>query len=58
MDGSVSPAAVPLSGRPVHDDVDPEDLHGIEGVGEVHEGGQGDESEGRNAPAEKGKSSY
>lgn len=41
----------PLCGRPVHDDVDPQDLHGVEGAGQVAHGGQGDEAQGRDAPA-------
>ena len=41
---------LPLRRGSIHDDIDPEDLHGIEGVGEVHEGGQGDEGEGSNTP--------
>lgn len=44
-------ASVPLGRRPVHDDVDPQDLHGVERVGEVHQRGQGDERQGRDAPA-------
>ncbi len=41
---------LPLGWRPIHNDVDPEDLHGIQRVGEVHKRCQGDESEGSNAP--------
>lgn len=43
---------LPLGWRPIHDDVDPEDLHGIQRVGEVHKRCQGDEGEGSNAPNE------
>lgn len=43
---------LPLGWRPVHDDVDPEDLHGIQRVGEIHKCCQGDESKGSNAPKE------
>lgn len=45
------PAAPPLRGRPVHDDVDPQDLHGVEGAGQVAHGGQRDEAQGGDAPA-------
>ena len=45
------PTASPLRRRPVHDDVDPQDLHGVEGVGQVAHGGQRDEAQGRDAPA-------
>ena len=45
------PTASPLRWRPVHDDVDPQDLHGVEGVGQVAHGGQRDEAQGRDAPA-------
>lgn len=41
---------LPLGWRPIHNDVDPEDLHGIQGIGEVHKRCQGDESEGSNTP--------
>ena len=40
----------PLGGWTVHDDVDPQNLHGVEGVGQAEEGGESDEGEGRNAP--------
>lgn len=43
---------LPLGWRPVHDDVDPEDLHGIQRVGEIHKCCQGDEGKGSNAPKE------
>lgn len=42
---------VPLSGRTVHDNVDPQDLHGIQRVGEVHQRRQGDERQRCDAPA-------
>ena len=45
----------PLSGRAIHNDVDPEDLHGIEGVGQSHYSGQRDQSQGRNAPVMAGR---
>ena len=45
------PTASPLRRRPIHDDVDPKDLHGVEGVGQVAHGGQRDEAQGRDAPA-------
>ena len=41
-----------LRGRPVHEDVDPEDLHGVERVGDVGQGGEGDQHEGRDAGGE------
>lgn len=44
------PSASPLGRRPVHDDVHPQDLHGVEGVGQVAHGGQGDEAQGCDAP--------
>lgn len=43
---------LPLGWWPIHDDVDPEDLHGIQRVWEVHKRCQGDEGEGSNAPNE------
>lgn len=43
-------AASPLRWRPIHDDVHPQDLHGIEGAGQVAHGGQGDEAQGSDAP--------
>lgn len=43
----------PLSRRSVHDDVDPQDLHGVQRVGEVHQRRQGDEGECRNAPGDQ-----
>ena len=42
---------IPLCWRSVHDDVDPEDLHGIEGVGEAHHCGECDESQSCYTPA-------
>lgn len=45
------PSAPPLCWRPIHDDVDPQDLHGVEGVGQVAHGGQSDEAQSRDAPA-------
>lgn len=47
----VLPSASPLCRRSVHDDVHPQDLHGVEGAGQVAHGGQGDEAQGCNAPA-------
>ena len=44
------PGTSPLCRRPIHDDVDPQDLHGVEGVGQVAHGGQSDEAQGRDAP--------
>ena len=35
----------------VHDDVDPQYLHGVQGVGGVHQGGEGDQGEGGNTCA-------
>lgn len=45
-------ARVPLSRRSVHDDVDPQDLHGVQRVGEVHQRCQGDERQSCDAPVE------
>lgn len=50
MRWSRPPGASPLCGRPIHDDVDPQDLHGVEGVGQVAHGGQSDEAQGCDAP--------
>ena len=47
--GGLDPQA--LGRRSVHDDVDPEDLHGIERVRRVHQGGQRDQGERGNARA-------
>lgn len=47
----VLPSASPLCWRSIHDDVHPQDLHGVEGAGQVAHGGQGDEAQGCNAPA-------
>ena len=44
---------VPLSWRSVHDYVDPEDLHGVERVGETKKSGESDESEGGYAPGRR-----
>ena len=49
VDGFESQA---LRGRPVHEDVDPEDLHGVQRVGDVGQGGEGDEHQGRYARGE------
>lgn len=49
--GHDAAARSPLCGWPVHDDVDPQDLHGVEGAGQVEHGGEGDEAQGRDAPA-------
>lgn len=40
------PGASPLCWWPVHDDVDPQDLHGVEGAGQVAHSGQSDEAQG------------
>lgn len=47
----LQPRTSPLCRRPVHDDVDPQDLHGVEGVGQVAHGGQSDEAQSRDALA-------
>ena len=49
VDGFESQA---LRGRPVHEDVDPEDLHGVQRVGDVGQGGEGDQHQGRDARGE------
>lgn len=41
-----------LGRRPVHDDVDPEDLHGIERIRDAHQRGQGDQRQRRNRCAQ------
>ena len=41
---------VPLCWGSVHDDVDPEDLHGVEWVRETHHCGQSDQCQGRYTP--------
>lgn len=41
-----------LGGRPVHDDVDPENLHGIERIRDAHQRGQGDQRERRDRGAQ------
>lgn len=46
-------ACVPLSRRSVHDDVDPQDLHGVQRVGEVHQRCQGDERQSCDAPVSR-----
>ena len=46
---------LPLCRWSVHDNVDPENLHGIERVGEPQQCGDGDQREGSNAPADKGE---
>lgn len=43
----------PLSRRSIHDDVDPEDLHSIQRVREIHERCQGDKREGCYAPEDE-----
>ena len=40
----------PLRGRPVHDDVNPQYLHGVQRVRELHDRGQSDEGQGGDAP--------
>lgn len=48
---------VPLSRRSIHDDVDPKDLHGVQGVGEIHQRRHGDECQRCYAPGhQKGAS--
>ena len=39
--GQRSSVFLPLSRRSIHDDVDPENLHGIEWVRETQHGGEG-----------------
>lgn len=46
---------LPLCRWSVHDNVDPENLHGIERVGEPQQCGDCDQREGSNAPTDKGE---
>ncbi len=45
-----------LRRRPVHDDVDPENLHGVQWVGHAEDGGDGHQREGGDAPVKGEKS--
>lgn len=57
FNGIKNSAPVPLSRRSIHDDVDPKDLHGVQGVGEIHQRHHGDEGQRCNAPGhQKGAS--
>lgn len=46
-------ASVPLSWRSVHDDVDPQNLHSVQGIWEVHQRRQGDEGQCCDAPGDQ-----
>lgn len=53
LDSISHDAPAPLSRRAVHDYVDPQDLHGVQRVGEVHQRRQGDERQCRDAPGDQ-----